>query len=206
MVVDFGRTRTEPDPVLIGGEEVVRVDSYKYLGVHLDKRLDWSCNTEAVHKKGQSRLYFLRKLSSFKVCTRMLQTFYQSVVASAIFFAAISWGSSIRARDSKKLNKLIKRAGSVLGTSLEPLEVVVERRMLEKVLKIMDNETHPLHDLLTGQQSVFSQRLRQLPCTKERYRSSFVPTAISIYNKSRTCRESRLLLSLPLPLSYTPHV
>ena len=41
--------------------------------------------------------------------------FYQSGVASGISFAAICWGSSIRASDPKELNKLIKKAGSVLG-------------------------------------------------------------------------------------------
>lgn len=29
-------------------------------------RLDWMTNTDAVYKKGMSRLYFLRRLRSFK--------------------------------------------------------------------------------------------------------------------------------------------
>ncbi|MED6294661.1 hypothetical protein CHARACLAT_023415 [Characodon lateralis] len=44
-----------------------------------------------------------------------------SVVESVISSAIICWGSSIRARNLKKLNKLIKKAGSVVGTPLEPL-------------------------------------------------------------------------------------
>ena len=92
----------------------------------------------------------------------MLHIFYQSVVASAVFFAAICWGSSLRAGNSKKLNNLIKKPGSVLGTALESLELVVERRMLHKLLNIMENTTHPLHHILVRQQSVFSQRLLQL--------------------------------------------
>ena len=161
-------------------------ESYKYLGVHLDEKLNWKCNSEAVYKKGQSRLYFLRKLKSFNVCNKMLNMFYQSVVAGAFFFAAICWGSNIQARDSKKLNKLIRKAGSVLGTALEPLEVVVERRMLQKLMTIMDNEAHPLHSLLLEQRSVFSGRFIQLRCNKERYRKSYLPSAISLYNKSHT--------------------
>ena len=100
MVVDFRRTRTKLNTISILGEEVEVVEGYRYLGVHLDNRLDWKCNTEAVYRKGQSRLYFLRKLRSFNVCSKMLHIFYQSVVASAIFFAAICWGSSIRASDT----------------------------------------------------------------------------------------------------------
>lgn len=48
----------------------------------------------------------------------------QSVVL-AIFFAAICWGSSIRASDTKKL-----KGGSVLGTAMAPPAVVVESRIL----------------------------------------------------------------------------
>ena len=71
---------------------------------------------------------------------------WQSVLVSAIFFAAICRGSSIRARDFKKLNKMMKKSGSVLGTALEPLELVVERRMLRKLLNTMDNTTYPLNN------------------------------------------------------------
>jgi len=61
------------------------VQDYKYLGVHLDNKLNWATNTEAVYKKGQSRLYFLRRLRSFDVCNILLRMVYQSVVANAIF-------------------------------------------------------------------------------------------------------------------------
>ena len=93
----------------------------------------------------ESTLYFLRKLRSFNVCRNKLRVFWQSVMASAILFEVICRGSSIRARDSKKLNKMMK-AGSVLGTALEPLELVVERRMLRKLLNTMDNTTYPLNN------------------------------------------------------------
>ena len=65
--------------------EVEVVEEYKCLGVHLDNRLDWTRNTDAVYKKGQSKLYFLRMLWSFSVCSRMLQIFYKSVVESLLY-------------------------------------------------------------------------------------------------------------------------
>ena len=101
------------------GEEVEVVEEYKYLGVHLDYRLDWRRNSDAVYKKGQSRLYSLRKLMFFSLCSKMLHIFYKSVVESSALSAAFCWAGSIRASDLEKLNKLIKRAGSV-----EPLELI----------------------------------------------------------------------------------
>ena len=56
LVVDFRRQRTRPNPISINGTEVDIVDHYKYLGVHIDNKLDWTVNTDAVFKKGQSRL------------------------------------------------------------------------------------------------------------------------------------------------------
>ena len=101
--------------------------------------LDWKYGTETVYRNGQSRFYFLRKHSM--CAARCCKVLYQSVVASAIFFAAICWGNSIRAGDCKKLNQL--KAGSVLGAALE---LVVERRMLRKLLNIMGNTTYPLNN------------------------------------------------------------
>ncbi len=76
MVVDVRQTTPLLVPVSIEGETVDTVCTYKYLGVHLENKLDWSPNSHALYKKGQSRLNFLRKLRSFNICNRL---FYQSV-------------------------------------------------------------------------------------------------------------------------------
>ncbi|MEQ2316248.1 hypothetical protein AMECASPLE_030695 [Ameca splendens] len=59
----------------------------------------------------------------------MLQIFFKSVEESMISSAIICWGSSIRTRDLKKVSKLIKKAGSVLETPLEPLEIILFIRL-----------------------------------------------------------------------------
>ncbi|KAI3355744.1 hypothetical protein L3Q82_004212 [Scortum barcoo] len=86
MVIDFRRKKMPSQPLRIRGEVVEEVEDYKYLGVVIDNRLDCKSNTEAVYKKGMSRLYFLRRLRSFNVGSRMLEIFYQSVVASMHHF------------------------------------------------------------------------------------------------------------------------
>ena len=55
MIVDFRRTSSQLNTVSILGEEVV--EDYRDLRVHLDSRLDWKCNTEAVYKMGHSINY-----------------------------------------------------------------------------------------------------------------------------------------------------
>ncbi|TWW53378.1 putative RNA-directed DNA polymerase from transposon BS [Takifugu flavidus] len=92
LVIDFGRDRPRPRPVQIGTEEVEGVQTYKYLGLWLDNRLDWTSNTRQLYKKTQSRMYFLRRLRSFNICRKLLWMFYQSVVASVLSYAVVCWG------------------------------------------------------------------------------------------------------------------
>ena len=184
LVVDLRRAKALVAPVSIQGHSVEVVEDYKYLGVFIDNKLNWAKNTEALYKKGQSRLYFLRRLRSFNICRTMLRMFYESVVASAILFAVVCWGSGLRAADTNKLNKLIRRASDIVGMELDTLTAVSNRRMLSKLRGITENGFHPLHDMLVKHRSTFSARLRLPKCTTERHRKSFLPVAINLHNSS----------------------
>ena len=185
MVVDFRRKKPHLQPVSIEGVDVEVVRTYKYLGLQLDDRLDWTANMDTLHRKGQSRLYFLRRLGSFNICKKLLQMFYQSVVASVLFYAVVCWGGSSKKRDSARLDRLVRRAGSVVGTELDSLVTVAERRTLDKLLSILDNAHHPLHNTFIRQRSVFSGRLLSQSCSTNRLKNSFVPLAIRLYNSSQ---------------------
>ncbi|KAI4900206.1 hypothetical protein NFI96_000495 [Prochilodus magdalenae] len=184
MCIDFRRSRPSQQPISIKGVDVEVVRSYRYLGVHLDERLDWSVNTDIVYKKAQSRLYFLRRLGSFRICQKLLLMFYQSVVASVLFYAVVCWGGSISKRDAGRLDRLVRKAGSVLGLELESLTPLAERRALNKLLNIMDNVHNPLHTTIIRQRSSFSGRLLSQSCSTDRLRKSFVPQAIRLFNSS----------------------
>ena len=90
--------------------------------MHLDnKLLNWSLNTDALYRKGQSRLFFLRRLRSIDVCSEMLQMFYHSVVARVRFYAAVCWGGNMADKNIRRLDKPVKKAGSVLEKRLDSL-------------------------------------------------------------------------------------
>ncbi|KAI3376999.1 hypothetical protein L3Q82_000224 [Scortum barcoo] len=48
VVVDFRRPRPHPEPVIIKGDCVEVVHTYKYLGVQLDDKLDWTGPTQTL--------------------------------------------------------------------------------------------------------------------------------------------------------------
>ncbi|KAI4905431.1 hypothetical protein NFI96_002240 [Prochilodus magdalenae] len=181
MVVDFRRARPLTQPVFIEGVEVEMVRTYRYLGLHLDERLDWTANTDILYRKGQSRLYFLRRLGSFNVCRKLLQMFYQTVVSSCLFYAVVCWGGSIKKRDEMRLDKLVRRAGSVVGVELDSVVKVAERRSLHKLLCIMDDDGHPLHTIIMDRRSKFSGRLLSQSCSTDRLRRSFICVTFYIF-------------------------
>lgn len=66
--------------------------------------------------------------------------FCESVVTSAILYAAVCWGNRLRAADANRLKRLICKASDVVGVKLDHLMVVSERRILSKVKVIIDNK------------------------------------------------------------------
>ena len=105
--------------------------------------------------------------------------FYQSVVASTIFFTVVSWGAGIKAKDANRLNKLIKKAGSVVGSERVTLKEVVGDRMLAKLL------TTPL----TPSIKLSSQR------------KSFLPGATRLYNVQKKTQNTHISVVLDI-ISY----
>ncbi|KAL1276344.1 hypothetical protein QQF64_035967 [Cirrhinus molitorella] len=113
----------------------------------------------------------------------LLRTFYDSVVASAILYGVVCWSSSITERERKKLDKVIKRSSFVLGCRLDSVREVGARRVLKKLTSMLDHDSHPLRDILLVLESSFSRRLLHPQCVKERFRRSFLPAAVRLYNE-----------------------
>ena len=109
--------------------------------------------------------------------------FYQSVVASVLFFGVVCWGGNINTRDANKINKLVRKAGSVVGIKLDNLEAVAEERTRRKLDAILRNPSHPLYDELQQMGSTFSHRLIPPRHTTKRLGQSFVPVAIRLHNQ-----------------------
>ena len=79
MWTEFRKNQGCPKPIYIKGEAVERVDTYKYLGVFFDSKLNWKENINSVLKKVNLRMYCMRKLRSFGFNSDMLVTFYNAM-------------------------------------------------------------------------------------------------------------------------------
>lgn len=71
--------------ISINGAGIQSVEQYRYLGTVLDCKLTFFANTDALCKKGQQRLYCLRKLRSFNVVKTLMCMFYRSYIESFFY-------------------------------------------------------------------------------------------------------------------------
>ncbi|KAF7655800.1 hypothetical protein LDENG_00050640, partial [Lucifuga dentata] len=78
--------KTDHTALCIEGEEVERVASFKYLGVHITEDLTWSINTTFLVKKAQQCLFFLRTLRRNKLPQKLLINFYCCTIESILTY------------------------------------------------------------------------------------------------------------------------
>ena len=51
MIIDFRKVKPVHDSIIIKGENVEKVERYRYLGVVIDEKLSWTENTDEIIKK-----------------------------------------------------------------------------------------------------------------------------------------------------------
>ena len=170
-------------PVMINHETVEQVESFKYLGIVLDKKISFSLHVDSVCKKANQRLYLLRKLKSFDVDPVILETVYRSLIESILTFNVIAWFGNLTVKDKAKLTRVVKLAGKIVGHEQRSISGLYELFCRRKGGKIVRDPTHPLHDAFKMLPS--GRRLRTPVAKRNLYKRSFIPTAIGILNSQR---------------------
>lgn len=169
-------------PVFINNEPVEQVDSFKYLGTVLDKKLSFSFHVDNVCKKANQRLYLLRKLKCFDVRSEILETVYRSLVESILTFNIIVWFGNLTVKDRARLSRVVKLAGKIIGSEQRQLSHLYNMFLKRKAQKIRLDPTHPLHN--SFQMLPSGRRLRTPLAKRNLYKHSFIPSAISILNSN----------------------
>ncbi len=174
LVVDFRRQSTEHTPITIDKTPVERVNSFKFLGVHITEDLTWSAHTDTVLKKAHQHLFFLRRLRKFGTSPSILRSFYTCTVESILTGCITAWfGNSTGNR--KALQRVVRTARHIVGGELPSLQDMYTRRCTRKARRIIKDSSHPSHRLLSLLPS--GRRLRSIRSRTSRLRDSFFPQA-----------------------------
>ena len=184
MIIDFRKKNIcIPDTIIIGDENIERVNEYKYLGFMIDNQLKGSCNTDMVTKKCNQRLHFLRILNNMHVDKVIISLFYKSTLESIINFSITAWYGRLSCKCKNRLGRIVKKAKK-LRAETKVIDELYQEGVIKQVDKIMNDASHPLHS-----QYVFlrSGRRLALPTQRtDRYRKSFIPKSILLFNHLRT--------------------
>ena len=164
----------------IHGVEIKKVCEYKYLGSVFDYKLTWEKNCEIICKKAQQRLYCLRRLHSFSVEKRILKLFYKSFIESVLSFSFICWYRNLSLKNKNSLERIVSLCSKLIGERQRSLGIFNDHQTMSKACQIVQNNKHVLHNQFEIMQS--GKRYRCLICRTNRYRFSFVPSAIRALN------------------------
>ena len=78
-------------PIHIEKTAVEKVESFKFLGVHITDKLKWSTHTDSVVKKAQQRLFNLWRLKKCGLSPKTMTNFYRCTIESILSDCITAW-------------------------------------------------------------------------------------------------------------------
>ncbi|XP_016431059.1 DNA (cytosine-5)-methyltransferase 3B-like [Sinocyclocheilus rhinocerous] len=133
MVIDFRRvSQHHHRPLTINSSVVERIQSTKFLGIHLTDKLTTRDNTSAVIKKAQQCLHFLRRLKKVELSIPAMTLFYRGTVESLLTYSIPSWFGSCTVEERHNLSQIVRTAEKIIGVSLPLLQDIYTERYVRR--------------------------------------------------------------------------
>ena len=97
LLINAGKTKElilnqtgSPTPLILSSQTIV--NCFKYLGKHIDDKLNFTKNVDAICKKANQRLFLIRKLKGFGVSCNILEMTYVSLIESVLSNISVWYG------------------------------------------------------------------------------------------------------------------
>jgi hypothetical protein len=186
--------------LIVDGNTIARVSTYKLLGIHVESNLKWNCHVDYIRAKASSRLYFLKQLKKCSNNIADMLHFYTAVIRPVLEYACPVWHTSITNEQCRCLESIQRRAIYIINGINEDyttfcinnnLPSLYERRC-ELSKSFFNNSVLPsascLHYLMPDRRDInITAKLRNpnvfcLPFVRtERFKHSFINYALEHY-------------------------
>ena len=116
------------------------------------------------------------------------------IICSIIMYGSVCYGGDISKFDRGRLEKIVKKAGHVVGMPLDSFKTLYEKRQLKKLTQILNDPTHPMRHYFDSRHSNRSGRFLLPKTNTNRYKASFLPSALSVFKEnynSQACEHVR---------------
>ena len=91
-------------------------------------------------------LFFLRKLNSFHIDSKLLYLFYSSAIESILLFCFCAWGGNCKAADMYSFFIIMKRSLRICNVDVYHPSTLLETITIYKITRIIKDQSHPLFD------------------------------------------------------------
>ena len=162
-----------------------RADSYRFLGLQVTSDLSWTHNTTATVKKAQQRLYFIRLLRKAGLNHRPLTQAYRGLVESILTIIIVWYGTTTQA-ERKALQRVIKTAERIIGTTLPSMDSMFVQRCQKRAERIIRDSLHPAHSLFRHKHCTYNlrhSRADSIITHRTRFFNSFFPATVRLMAK-----------------------
>ncbi|KAK1804879.1 hypothetical protein P4O66_019137, partial [Electrophorus voltai] len=150
LIVDCSKKQEQHyQPVRISGTTVERVDSFKYLGVHILQDLSWSRHTNSPAKKARQRLYHLRRLRDFRLPSKVLRNLYTCTIKSILTGNITVWFGNSTKQDRQALQRVVCSAERITHTERPDLQTIYHKQCQTKARRIVKDPTYPNNRLFS---------------------------------------------------------
>jgi hypothetical protein len=182
LIVDYRKRLAEQGPIDIDRAVVARVESFKFLGIHITNKLSWSKHTKIVVKRARQHLFPLRRLKIFGMGPQILKRFYSCTIDCILTGCITAWYGNRLASDLKALQRVVQTAQYITGAKLLAIQDLYNRRCQRKAHKIVRDSSHPSNRLFSL--LPHGKRYRSAKSRTKRLLNIFYPQAIRMLNNS----------------------
>ncbi|KAK7919117.1 hypothetical protein WMY93_010401 [Mugilogobius chulae] len=109
-------------PLVLTDSPITTVDSIRFLSTTITQDLKWEPSISSLIKKAQQRMYFLRQLKKAKLPAQMMVQFYTTIIESILNSSITVWYTGATVRDRHRLQRIVRSAEKVIGSSLPSLQ------------------------------------------------------------------------------------
>ena len=192
--------------LIINNTEIKQVDKIKFLGLHIDSKINWIYQVNSIISKLKQSEYIFRSCKTLLPlhCKKLL---YYAHVASHLSYGSLIWAPMINNTQLEKIKKCIDK----ILLYIKNVRMVNHRNLLYKELKILNFEDTIELELskfmykITNNMTPFSihEAFRQEPGhynTRNRNTPRIIQHTTNLFNKSFMAKCTSLFTRLPQEL------
>ena len=121
----------EHPPIHLDGTAVEKVESFKFLGVHITDKLKLSTHTDSVVKKVQ-RIFKPRRLKKCGVSPKTPTNFYRYTIESILLGCSTTWYGNHTTHNCRGLQRVVWSAQRITAGKLPALQDTYSTRCHRK--------------------------------------------------------------------------